>query len=49
MVSLLAFTPFCSLLSSILANLSSELKSLLEIKQSVSSANSFIILLSSEL
>ena len=35
MVSLLAFTHLCSLLSSISADLSSELKSLPEIKQFV--------------
>ena len=49
MVNLLAFIHFCRLLSSVLAGLSSELKSLPETKQFVSSANSFIMILSSEL
>ena len=46
MVSLFAFIHFCSLLSSVL---SSWLKLLPDMKQFVSSANSFIIILSSDL
>ena len=49
MVSLLAFIHFCSLLSSVSASLSNKLKSLPETKQFVSSTNSFIMILSSEL
>ena len=49
MVSLFAFIHFCSLLSSVSANLSSWLKSFPDVKQFVSSANSFIIILSSDL
>ena len=49
MVSLLAFIHFCSLLSSVSAILSNKLKSLPETKQFVSSENSFIMILSSEL
>ena len=49
MVSLFAFIHFCSLLSSVSASLSSEVKSFPETKQFVSSANSLIMMLSSEL
>ena len=49
MVSLLAFIHFCRLLSSVPASLSNMLKLLQETKQFVSSANSFIMILSSEL
>ena len=49
MVSLLAFIHFCSLLSSVSASLSSKLKSFPETKQFVSSADTFIMMLPSEL
>ena len=49
MVSLFAFIHFCSLLISVSANLSSWLKLFPDMKQFVSSANSFIIILSSDL
>ena len=49
MVNLLAFIHFCSLLGSVSAILSNKLKSLPETKQFVSSANSFIMILFSEL
>ena len=49
MVSLFAFIHFCSQLSSTSANLSSWLRLLPDMKQSVSSANSFIIILSGDL
>ena len=50
MVSLFAFIHFCSSLSSVSANLSSWLKLFPDMKQFVSSANSFIIIiLSSDL
>ena len=49
MVSLFAFIHFCGLLSSVSASLSIKLNSFPEAKQFVSSANSFIIMLSSEL
>ena len=49
MVSLFAFIHFCSLFSSTSTNLSSWLKLLPEIKQFVSSANSFTITWSNDL
>ena len=49
MVSLFASVHFCSLLSSVSANLSSWLKLLPDMKQFVSSANSFIVILFSNL
>ena len=49
MVSLFAFTHFCSLFNSNSACLSSKLKSLPDKKQFVSSAKSFIIILWSDL
>ena len=49
MVILFVFIHFCSLLSSVSANLSSWLKLLPKMKQFVLSANSFIIILSSDL
>ena len=49
MISLFAFIHFCSLLSFVSAKLSSWLKLFLEMKQFVSSANRFIIILSTDL
>ena len=49
MVSLFAFMHFCGLLSSVSADLSSWLKLFQDMKQFVSSANSFIIVLSGDL
>ena len=49
MVSLFAFIHLCGLSSYVSASLSSKLKSFPETKQFVSSANSLIMMLSSEL